>query len=79
MAFGKASPQWTSSRQWWTSLLEPEETLVVYSHFQRMELPAGKSVSGFADEVLVVCAAKYVESFITLVMRTKGLDEHRAQ
>ena len=33
----------------------------MYDDFLRKDLPAGMSVIGFADEVLVVCAADSVE------------------
>ena len=53
-----------------------------------MDLPAGTSIVGFADEVLVVCAADdvrilelqskrfltLIESFVTLAMKTRELD-----
>ena len=34
---------------------------VMYDDFLRMELPAGTSIIGFADDVLVVCAADDVK------------------
>ena len=33
---------------------------VVYGDFRRMDLPAGTSIIGFADDALVVCAADNV-------------------
>ena len=35
---------------------------VIYDDFPRIDLPAGKSIIGFADDVLVVCAADDVKS-----------------
>ena len=33
---------------------------VMYDDFLRLELPAGTSIIGFADDALVVCAAEYI-------------------
>ena len=33
---------------------------IMYDDFLRMDLPAGTSIVGFADDVLVVCAAEDV-------------------
>ena len=35
--------------------------LVIYGDFLRMDLPAGTSIIGFADDALVVCAADDVK------------------
>ena len=50
LTFGKAGPQLTPCRQWWTLSLKQEEELVSVRD-------AGTSIIGFADGALVVCAA----------------------
>ena len=39
------------------SLVDPRVWNVMYDDFLRMDLPAGTTIIGFADDALVVCAA----------------------
>ena len=48
---------------------------VMYDDFLPMDLPAGTSIIGFADDALVVSQIwVLIESFVTLVIKTRELD-----